>query len=101
MRWFVDHGGHEGQRHPEDEAAQTLPDRDRGRVERAFQLRVRRDEPGARTRETFLWGEVVDQSHLHGILARIQDLGLELVSVTEVPEESSPLSKTPSEEEKG
>jgi hypothetical protein len=49
--------------------------------------------------KTFLRGEVVDQSHLHGILARIQDLGLELVSVTEVPEGSSPLPRTLSEEE--
>jgi hypothetical protein len=49
--------------------------------------------------KTFLWGEIVDQAHLHGILARIQDLGLELVSVTEVPEGSSPLPRTPSEEE--
>jgi hypothetical protein len=49
--------------------------------------------------KTFLWGEVIDQSHLHGILARIQDLGLELVSVTEVPEGSSPLRRAPSEEE--
>jgi hypothetical protein len=49
--------------------------------------------------KTFLQGEVVDQSHLHGILVRIQDLGLELVSVTKVPEGSSPLPRTPSEEE--
>jgi hypothetical protein len=49
--------------------------------------------------KTFLRGDVVDQSHLHGILARIQDLGLELVSVAEVPKGSSPLPRTLSEEE--
>ena len=49
--------------------------------------------------ETTLRGEVVDQSHLHGILARIQDLGLELVSVTEVPKGSSPSPGTSPEEE--
>lgn len=37
---------------------------------------------------TFICGRVVDQSHLHGILARIQDLGLTLVGVAEVPEDS-------------
>ena len=30
---------------------------------------------------TVLTGNVVDQSHLHGLLERIQDLGIELVSV--------------------
>jgi hypothetical protein len=49
--------------------------------------------------KTFLWGEVVDQSHLHGILARIQDLGLDLVSIAEDPEGSSPLPRAPSAEE--
>jgi hypothetical protein len=55
----------------------------------------------SRRGKTFLWGEVVDQSHLHGILARIQDLGLDLVSVAEVSGGSSPLPRAPSEEEEG
>ena len=38
--------------------------------------------------KTLICGSVVDQSHLHGILARIQDLGLALVGVAEVPEGS-------------
>lgn len=36
--------------------------------------------------KTFLCGNVADQSHLHGVLARIQDLGLVLVGVDEVPQ---------------
>jgi hypothetical protein len=37
---------------------------------------------------TELVGELVDQAHLHGLLARIRDLGLELERVTVVPEET-------------
>ena len=36
---------------------------------------------------TIITGEVVDQSHLHGILDRIHALGLELVSLQPVSEE--------------
>jgi hypothetical protein len=34
--------------------------------------------------ETIIKGTVVDDSHLHGVLALIQSLGLRLVSVNEV-----------------
>jgi hypothetical protein len=37
--------------------------------------------------QTVLTGDVVDQVHLHGILDRIGDLGLELLSVQSLPEE--------------
>jgi hypothetical protein len=37
--------------------------------------------------QTIITGEVIDQSHLHGILDRIHASGLELVSVQPVPEE--------------
>ena len=37
---------------------------------------------------TVITGDAIDQSHLHGILDRINALGLELVSVQPVPEES-------------
>ena len=37
---------------------------------------------------TVITGDVIDQSHLHGILDRINALGLELVSVQPVDEES-------------
>ena len=36
---------------------------------------------------TILTGEIIDQPHLHGILARISSLGLELLSVESLPEE--------------
>jgi hypothetical protein len=37
--------------------------------------------------QAILTGEVVDQSHLHGILDRINALGLELVSLQPVSQE--------------
>jgi hypothetical protein len=33
---------------------------------------------------TVLTGNVIDQTHLHGLLQRIQELGLELVSIDPV-----------------
>lgn len=35
--------------------------------------------------ETIIFGEVVDESHLHGILALVRSLDLHLVSMHEVP----------------
>lgn len=35
--------------------------------------------------ETVLEGTVIDQAALHGILAKINDLGLSLISVTKLP----------------
>jgi hypothetical protein len=37
--------------------------------------------------QTIISGEVVDQTHLHGILDRMNALGLELVSLQPLPEE--------------
>ena len=37
---------------------------------------------------TVLTGNVVDQAHLHGLLRRIQELGLELVSIGPTGEEA-------------
>ncbi len=37
--------------------------------------------------DTLLTGPIPDQSALHGILNRIRDLGLELLSVCRMPEE--------------
>ena len=40
-------------------------------------------EPGQG--QTFLVGEIRDQSHLYGVLDQVRNLGLELVSVEVVP----------------
>jgi hypothetical protein len=40
-------------------------------------------EPGKG--QTFLVGEIRDQSHLYGVLDQVRNLGLELVSVEVVP----------------
>lgn len=44
-------------------------------------------EMEAASGQTILTGEVVDQPQLHGILDRINSLGLKLVSVEPLPEE--------------
>jgi hypothetical protein len=36
--------------------------------------------------ETIIFGEVVDESHLHGVLALIRSLDLHLISMHEVPD---------------
>ena len=40
--------------------------------------------------QTAITGPVVDQAHLHGLLDRISDLGLELVSVNAAVESAPP-----------
>ena len=40
--------------------------------------------------QTALVGEIRDQSHLYGVLDRVRNLGLELVSVEANPEASRP-----------
>ena len=40
--------------------------------------------------DTVLTGEIIDQPHLHGILARINGLGLRLLSVEALPEDVNP-----------
>jgi hypothetical protein len=39
---------------------------------------------------TTIIGPVIDQAHLHGLLNRIGDLGLELISVNPILEPASP-----------
>ena len=40
----------------------------------------------AKRGQTIIMGQIVDQSHLYGILNRISGLGLQLVSVQALPE---------------
>jgi hypothetical protein len=40
--------------------------------------------------DTVLTGEIIDQPHLHGILDRLNGLGLELLSVQALPEDAHP-----------
>jgi hypothetical protein len=54
-----------------------LSDRTRG----AFSDLVVEDAPP----ETILYGDIADEAHLHGVLATMQDLGLRVVSLHEVP----------------
>jgi hypothetical protein len=41
--------------------------------------------------QTAITGMVVDQSHLHGLLDRVGELGLDLVSVNAIVEEGHPV----------
>ena len=43
---------------------------------------------------TILTGEVIDDSHLHGILDRTGDLGLKLLSVQDLSEEAHPILRS-------
>jgi len=49
-------------------------------------LTIRHDECG----ETVLTGPLVDEAALHGVLAKIRDLGLPLVAVKRVPGGEAP-----------
>jgi len=44
--------------------------------------------------ETVLVGDIVDQAQLHGVLERLRDFGIELVSVTPVSAEQTRRSAT-------
>jgi hypothetical protein len=62
--------------HYEFRVAGHLSDRTRG----AFPDMVLVDAPP----ETIILGEVIDEAHLHGVLALLQNLGLHVVSLHEV-----------------
>jgi hypothetical protein len=40
--------------------------------------------------DTVLTGVIIDQPHLHGILGRLNGLGLELLSMQALPEDAYP-----------
>ena len=57
----------------------------RGRLSRRLASAFDGMTPAERGGATDLVGEVADQAHLYGVLARIRDLGLELESVNPAP----------------
>jgi hypothetical protein len=48
---------------------------------------------------TILTGKIVDQPHLHGILDRINGLGLQLLSVEALPDYAHPVPESKREQE--
>jgi hypothetical protein len=58
--------------------AGTVSDRTRG----AFAEMQVIDAPA----ETIIRGDVIDESHLHGILALLRTLGLQVVSMQQIPD---------------
>jgi hypothetical protein len=59
----------------------------RDEIGERFALAFEGMEVEARGGQTVLTGEIIDQPHLHGILDRINGLGLELLSVESLPGE--------------
>jgi hypothetical protein len=70
-------GGGVGPRRYEFRVSGLLSERTRG----AFPDMSVADAPP----QTIILGDILDESHLHGVLALIQDLGLHVVSVNEIP----------------
>ena len=62
----------------------------RGRVSQTVLDTFDHMESSAERVETILHGPVRDQAELHGLLHRIQALGLELVEVRRLPEGDAP-----------
>ena len=56
----------------------------RGEISKRYAMAFEGMEMETKSGQTILTGEIIDNSHLHGILDRIIALGLELVSVEEV-----------------
>jgi hypothetical protein len=66
-------------------AAPEYEFRIRGRLSEALLDRFDMLQPGMERVETILHGPVSDQAELHGILERVQTLGLELIEVRRLP----------------
>jgi hypothetical protein len=64
----------------------------RGRVGQAVLETFDRLESDIEPVETVLHGPVRDQAELHGLLRRLQGLGLELIEVRRLPESSGDFS---------
>jgi hypothetical protein len=59
----------------------------RGEISERYAMAFEGMEMETKSGRTILTGEIIDNSHLHGILDRIIALGLELVSVEEMSRE--------------
>ena len=59
----------------------------RGKISKRYAAAFEGMEMETKSGQTILTGEIIDNSHLHGILDRIIALGLELVSVEEMSRE--------------
>ena len=59
----------------------------RGEISKRYAMAFEGMEMETKRGQTILTGEIIDNSHLHGILDRIIALGLELVSVEEMSRE--------------
>jgi hypothetical protein len=59
----------------------------RGEISKRYAMAFEGMEMETKSGQTILTGEIIDNSHLHGILDRIIALGLELVSVEEMSRE--------------
>ncbi len=59
----------------------------RGELSERYAVAFEGMEMETKSGQTILTGEIIDNSHLHGILDRIIALGLELVSVEEMSRE--------------
>jgi hypothetical protein len=64
----------------------------RGRLSATLLARFESLESDDARVETVLHGPVRDQAELHGLLRRLQSLGLELIEVRRLPEESKGLT---------
>jgi hypothetical protein len=62
----------------------------RGELSQRFSMAFEGMSLDAGDGQTVLTGSVVDQAHLHGLLDRVRDLGLELVSVNATSTPSTP-----------
>jgi hypothetical protein len=72
------------QRQYEFRVSGRLSDRTRDAVGDFSEMRIVPAPP-----ETILYGKVTDQAHLHGILTFLESLGLQIVSVHQLPEQNS------------
>jgi hypothetical protein len=61
----------------------------RGELSSRFGSAFRGIAVHARGGRTYIVGDVIDQSQLHGLLERIRSLGIELISITPLAEDAA------------